>query len=145
MADDRPNGSKVWRYSPGGRSSCFQRLSASAAPRDRDFAPKRPGRDLIRTLACLGISMLRYNERCLRSVCSKRVTRRTQTTARYWQNSHRKRSIQGGCDFSMASRLKQLNRIAIGIFNLDLFAARAFLHFVSKTQTRLFELSNACR
>ena len=46
---------------------------------------------------------------------------------------------------SMASRLEQLNRIAVGIFNLNLFAAGADLHFISKTQTRLFQLSNACR
>ena len=32
----------------------------------------------------------------------------------------------------MASRLEQLNRIAVGIFNLNLFAARAYLHFISK-------------
>ena len=45
----------------------------------------------------------------------------------------------------MASRLEQLNRIAVGIFNLNLFAARAYLHFISKTQTRLFQVSNARR
>ena len=38
----------------------------------------------------------------------------------------------------MASRLEQFNRIAVGIFNLNLFAARAYLHFIFKTQTRLF-------
>ena len=45
----------------------------------------------------------------------------------------------------MASRLEQLNRIAVGIFNLNLFAAGAYLHFISKTQTRLFQVSNARR
>ena len=43
----------------------------------------------------------------------------------------------------MASRLEQLNRIAVGIFNLNLFAARAYLHFISKMQTGLFQLSDA--
>ena len=45
----------------------------------------------------------------------------------------------------MASRLEQLNRIAIGIVNLNLFAARAYLHFIFKTQTRLFQFSDARR
>jgi hypothetical protein len=45
----------------------------------------------------------------------------------------------------MASRLKQLNRIAVGIFNLNLSAAWACLHFIPKTQTRLFQVSNARR
>jgi hypothetical protein len=45
----------------------------------------------------------------------------------------------------MASRLEQLNRIAVGIFNLNLFAARAYLHFILKTQTRLLQVSDACR
>jgi len=30
----------------------------------------------------------------------------------------------------MASRLEQLNRIAVGIFNLNLFGASAYLHFI---------------
>jgi len=45
----------------------------------------------------------------------------------------------------MACRLEQLDRIAIWIFNLNLFAARADLHLISKTQTRLFQLSDARR
>ena len=49
------------------------------------------------------------------------------------------------CHSSMASRLEQLNWIAVGIFNLNLFAARAYLPFISKTYTRLFQLSNARR
>jgi hypothetical protein len=36
----------------------------------------------------------------------------------------------------MASRLEQLNRIAVGIFTLNLFAAGTDLHFISTTQTR---------
>src|SRR5215831_1228610 len=51
---------------------------------------------------------------------------------------------QTACEASVASRLEQLNRIAVGIFNLNLFAARAYLHFISKMQTRLFLVSNAC-
>ena len=43
----------------------------------------------------------------------------------------------------MASRLEQLNRIAVGILYLNLFAPRAYLHFISKTQTRLFQVSDA--
>ena len=43
----------------------------------------------------------------------------------------------------MARGLEQLNRIAVGIFNLNLFAARAYLHFIFKTQTRLFQVSDA--
>src|SRR5258705_8373705 len=54
-------------------------------------------------------------------------------------------SPQVGCDSSMASRLEQLNRIAVGIFNLNLFATGADLDFISKTQTRLFQLRNARR
>jgi hypothetical protein len=38
---------------------------------------------------------------------------------------------QVACDSSMASRLEQLNRIPVGIFNLNLFAAGAYLHFIS--------------
>lgn len=45
----------------------------------------------------------------------------------------------------MANRLEQPNRIAIGILKLNLFAARAYLHFISKMQTRLFQVSNARR
>src|SRR5258708_38082494 len=52
---------------------------------------------------------------------------------------------QVGRDSSMASRLEQLNRIAVGIFNLNLFATGADLDFISKTQTRLFQLRNARR
>jgi len=46
---------------------------------------------------------------------------------------------------SVASRLEQLNRVAVGIFNLNLFAAGAYLHLISKTQTRLFQVRNECR
>src|SRR5438477_5459845 len=46
------------------------------------------------------------------------------------------------CGSSMGSRLEQLNRVAVRIFNLNLFAARANFHFISETQTRLFEVSN---
>jgi hypothetical protein len=45
----------------------------------------------------------------------------------------------------MASRLEQLNRVAVRIFNLNLFAARADLHLISERQTRLFQLSDARR
>jgi len=45
----------------------------------------------------------------------------------------------------MASGLEELNRIAIGVFNLNLFAAGSYLHFISKTQPRLFQISNASR
>ena len=54
-------------------------------------------------------------------------------------------SPQVGRDSSMASRLEQLNRIAVGIFNLNLFATGADLDFISKTRTRLFQLRNARR
>src|SRR5712691_5080626 len=53
--------------------------------------------------------------------------------------------VNSGCDSSMASRLEQLNRIAVRILYLNLFAPRAYLHFISKTQTRLFQASNARR
>jgi hypothetical protein len=43
----------------------------------------------------------------------------------------------------MASRLEQLNRIAVGIFNLNLLAGRAYFHFIPETQTRLFQLRKA--
>jgi len=43
----------------------------------------------------------------------------------------------------IASRLEQFNRIAVGIFNLNLFAARAYLHFIFKTQPRLFQVCDA--
>ena len=46
---------------------------------------------------------------------------------------------------SMASRLEQLNRIAVRIVYLNLFAAWAYLHFISKMQTRLFQVGNTCR
>jgi len=42
----------------------------------------------------------------------------------------------------MASWLEQLNRIAVRIFNLNLFAAGPNLHVISQTQTRLLEVSN---
>jgi hypothetical protein len=45
----------------------------------------------------------------------------------------------------MASRLEQLDRIAVEIFNLNLLAARAYLHFIFKTHTRLFQVSDARR
>ena len=45
----------------------------------------------------------------------------------------------------MASRLEQLDRVAVRIFNLNLFAARTNLHLVSKTQTRLSQLTDARR
>jgi len=48
-------------------------------------------------------------------------------------------------DSSKASRLEQLNRIAVGIFNLDLFATRADFHFVSKTHPGTFQVSNSLR
>src|SRR5262249_1191421 len=44
---------------------------------------------------------------------------------------------------SMTSRLEQLNRIAVRILNLNLLAARPYLHFISKMQTLLFQLSHA--
>jgi len=45
----------------------------------------------------------------------------------------------------MASRFEQLNRIAVGIFNLNLFAARADFHFISKTHACIFQVGNAHR
>src|SRR4051812_828310 len=44
---------------------------------------------------------------------------------------------------SIPSRLEQFDRIAVGIFNLNLFAARADLHLISKTLARIFQLSDA--
>ncbi len=38
----------------------------------------------------------------------------------------------------MPSRLEELNRIAVGIFNLNLFAAGTYLDFISKPLTCLF-------
>jgi len=43
------------------------------------------------------------------------------------------------------SGLEQLDRIAVRIFQLDLFAARAHFHLISKMQSFLFELGNAGR
>jgi hypothetical protein len=54
-------------------------------------------------------------------------------------------SLRLGCGSSRTRRLEQLNRIAVGIFNLNLFAAWAYLHFISKMQTSLFQLGNARR
>jgi hypothetical protein len=45
----------------------------------------------------------------------------------------------------MASRLEQLDRVAVRIFNLNLFSARTDLHLISKTQTRLSQLTDARR
>ena len=45
----------------------------------------------------------------------------------------------------MGSRLEQLNRIAIRIFDLNLFAAWAYLHFISKMEIRLFQVGNTRR
>src|SRR5262249_46243988 len=44
---------------------------------------------------------------------------------------------------SGASRLEQLDGIAIRIFNLNLFPARALLHFISEAKACRFKLSNA--
>jgi len=49
------------------------------------------------------------------------------------------------CNSSVDSSLEQLDRIAVRIFDLNLFAAGADLHFISKTQTRLFQVSDARR
>src|SRR5262249_37771636 len=46
---------------------------------------------------------------------------------------------------SPAGRFEQLDRIASWIFNLNLFAARADFHFISKTHTCLFQVRNAQR
>src|SRR5215831_159637 len=56
-------------------------------------------------------------------------------------------AIQSGllCDSSMASWLEQLNRIAVGIFDLNLLPTGAGFHFISKTPARLFQISNARR
>src|SRR3954451_3472547 len=45
----------------------------------------------------------------------------------------------------MPGRFEQLDPIAVRLFDLDLFAARADLDVVSETQTRLFQLSDARR
>ena len=45
----------------------------------------------------------------------------------------------------MVSRLEQLNRIAVGIFNLNLFAARADFHLISKTHASFSQISNPRR
>src|SRR6516225_9536060 len=47
------------------------------------------------------------------------------------------------CDSSMG--LEELNRIAVGIFNLNLFATWADLHFISKPHAYVFQVSNARR
>jgi len=38
---------------------------------------------------------------------------------------------------------EQLDRIAVGIFNLNLFSAGAHRHFVSETEAGLLQVSNA--
>jgi len=45
----------------------------------------------------------------------------------------------------MASRLEELNRIAVGIFNLNLLATRADFHFISKTHACILQVSNVRR
>src|SRR5262245_8710553 len=56
-------------------------------------------------------------------------------------------AIESGlpCDSSMASRFEELNRIAVGIFDLNLLPTGAGLHFISKTHACLFQISNARR
>src|SRR5215467_13697117 len=56
-------------------------------------------------------------------------------------------TIESGllCDSSMASRLEQLSRIAVGIFDLNLLPTRADFHFISKTHACLFQISNTRR
>jgi hypothetical protein len=53
--------------------------------------------------------------------------------------------IRVACDSSIASGLEQLNRIAVGILDLNLFAAWAGLHIISKTQAGLFQGGNSRR
>lgn len=48
-------------------------------------------------------------------------------------------------DPSTAGGLEQLNRIAVGIFNLNLSSAGAHLHFISEAQTRLSQAGNERR
>src|SRR5262245_4142451 len=56
-------------------------------------------------------------------------------------------AIESGlpCDSSMASRFEQLNRIAVGIFDLNLLPTGAGFHFISKTHACLVQISNARR
>src|SRR5262245_12623818 len=49
------------------------------------------------------------------------------------------------CDFLRASRLEQLNRIAVGIFDLNLLPTGTDFHFISKTHACAFQISNARR
>src|SRR5262249_9046714 len=45
----------------------------------------------------------------------------------------------------LSRRLKELDRIAVGVFDLDLPAARAGLHLVAEAQSRLFQRRDAPR
>jgi hypothetical protein len=45
----------------------------------------------------------------------------------------------------LASRLEQLDRIAVRIFQLDLFAARAYFHLIAKMKPSLLQRLNPRR
>ena len=52
---------------------------------------------------------------------------------------------QVGQHISLLSRLEELNRIALWIFQLDLLAARADLHLIAKMNPCLLQLLNSAR
>src|SRR5437762_12481151 len=45
----------------------------------------------------------------------------------------------------LASRFEQLDRIAVGIFQLDLFAARAYFHLIAKMKPSVLQRLNPRR
>ena len=46
---------------------------------------------------------------------------------------------------NLVCRLKQLDRISVGIFQLDLLSARTNFHCISKVQTGAFQRFHLCR
>jgi hypothetical protein len=99
-------------------------LSVAKSPRARRFLSSKSRRE-----RSIGESARRFGE-----IVSVSIFRRGLWP---WQGD-KGCSPQIGRDSSIASRLEQLNRIAVGIFNLNLFAAGTDLDFISKSQTRLF-------
>jgi hypothetical protein len=75
---------------------------------------------------------------CGSGIAASVIVLATRSQTRFQASQQDSATVIGG-------QVRTANLNAVEIFNLNLFASGAYLHFISKTQTRLFQVGNARR
>ena len=108
--------------------------------READLAPDAVNCSVLILVAPSASAAALSGSRC----CADPPPARTRTNV-VAQAASLRSSSESRFESELLSRLQQLDWIAIGIFQLDLFAAWARFHLIAKIQSRVLQLLNSRR